>query len=739
MIFVLLFAVNAALCNDFIPQPTARPSEQESAFKGKNTINIITNALLTQSALTPLKPTNDECKWNVGKIITGDDSKHKVQDVLDLSPCDGYEITLVDSEHFESVQINKSQDFPVLIKGGAKNQEDIQIHTVWGVNSNEPRTVTLLQGDLTIQNIEFIYFENTDEKQDEQDGVIWPWNAIIYAYDQSLSFRILSLESCIFKGLGSNQSVNKMIYTYNMKKLSITQCTFQDANFNANYSIYYFTSNRDNELIVENSTFVNISFSNSERGNIYIETQDYNQIININGNTFENIMMNESYYSSTAAIYIYSFSYLQVEPNQYIITNNKFINNTGYYAGGIYGYFYYGGIFNFSSNEFSNNSKLYSGNGANDAYLMWYNYPQGWNIDNVKYKILKIFENCTPSNEKNVYYEFRVNGDFEISGYITSGDEEQDPDDNTEPGTEGCIWNVNQTGDGITTKKTIMGVLAGICNEDEGYKVTLLNDIHYESVIINQPETSPVLIKGGAKDEEETSIRTIWGVNTSAARTVTLLQGNLTIQNIEFIYIVDIQKDFSLPENSKQVEEIIEDEVQQNKIKDIVETQNNSYIVVPVDEVYEEETIEVSDDQLFVLQPDSTPGEDNKPVIQPSSEQEQDNPLMIISGNGKVQIDGFVIAHSKDEGKQALIETIGDAVLRLIGVTLSPNKRTKDGNGTHINPTGQSKSSPFLFAAGKQVVIINVTMEPTSFSGCSGIILDGENENTNHSLILETS
>ncbi|KAA6364758.1 MAG: hypothetical protein EZS28_039715, partial [Streblomastix strix] len=207
-----------------------------------------------------------------------------------------------------------------------------------------------------------------------------------------------------------------------------------------------------------------------------------------------------------------------------------------------------------------------------------------------------------------------------------------------------------------------------------------------------------------------------------------------------YIYMHDIiQEEFPSPENSQQIEEIKEDEVQQNKIKDIVDKQNNSYIVVPVDEVYEEETIEVSDDQLFVLQPNSTQGEDNKPVIQPSSEQEQDNPLMIISGNGKVQIDGFVIAHSNDEGKQALIETIGDSVLRLIGVTLSPNKRTKDGNGTHINPTGQSKSSPFLFAAGKQVVIINVTMEPTSFSGCSGIILNGENENTIHSLILETS
>ncbi|KAA6360808.1 MAG: hypothetical protein EZS28_043665, partial [Streblomastix strix] len=362
--------------------------------------------------------------------------------------------------------------------------------------------------------------------------------------------RMLSLESCIFKGLGSNQSVNKMIYAFNMKKLSITQCTFQDANFNASYAVYYQSDYDNSELIVENSTFINISFSNSGRGNIYIDTYGYNQKININGSTFENIMMNGSYYSSTAAIHISSSSYSQDEPNQIIITNNKFVNNTGYQTGGINGIFYDGGIFNFSSNEFSNNSRYYSGNGANDAYVLFERYFQDWTIDNVKYKIQQIFEDCTPSNKNNIFYELRVNSQIEISGQFTSGTVEQDPGEELEPGTEGCIWNVNQTGDGIIAKKTIMGVLAGICDEDEGYQITLLNALHYESVIINKPETSPVFIKGGAKDEEETSIRTIWGVNISAARTVTLLQGNLTIQNIEFIYIDDIQSEQIIPWNA---------------------------------------------------------------------------------------------------------------------------------------------------------------------------------------------
>ncbi|KAA6359202.1 MAG: hypothetical protein EZS28_045271, partial [Streblomastix strix] len=366
--------------------------------------------------------------------------------------------------------------------GGAKDEEENNIRTIWGVNSNEPRTVTLLQGDLTISNIEFIYFESTDEQQDEQDEVIWPWNAIIYAYDPNFSFRILSLESCIFKGLGSDQLV---------------------------------------KLIVENSTFENIRVINNGRGALYINVYGRGLIITVNGSTFENCSQG---YGTVDIEPQYTSSSNQI---QYTITNNKFINNIGYQTGGIYGRFSYGGTFDFSNNEFSNNSKLYSGNGANDAYLIWQEYPLGWTIDNAKYKVQQIFEDSKPSNENNVYYEFRTNNQFEFSGYITSGTVEQDPGEELEPGTEGCIWNVNQTGDGIIAKKTIMGVLAGECDNLEGYKITLLNALHYESVTINKPETFPVLIKGGAKDEEETSIRTIWGVNTSAACTIILLQGDL--------------------------------------------------------------------------------------------------------------------------------------------------------------------------------------------------------------------
>ncbi|KAA6360216.1 MAG: hypothetical protein EZS28_044257, partial [Streblomastix strix] len=448
-----------------------------------------------------------------------------------------YKITLLNAIHYESVSINKIRDFPVLIKGGAKNEEGNDILTVWGVNTSSARIITLLQGNLTIKNIEFIQTVSLTE----QGNQIWPWNAIIFAYDEVFSFRILSVDSCIFKGLGSQTPVRMMIYAYNVQKMNLTNCIFHDANISDSYAVCY-QSQSNSEIIIDNSTFENINITNSGDGVLYIYISGQNSRMTINGSSFNNVTdgayiynfgdnsrmiingstflnssrgvyiynfgyytvititgstfencVNNSYSSNSAALYIQSYSSSQ-NPNSYIIIQNKFINNFGYYTGGFYGYFLYGGTFNFSYNEFIHNRNNLSIFG-NDAYLRWYQYPQDWTIDNAKYKVQKMFENCTPSNEKNVYYEFRVNDVFDISGYITSGVVEQDPGDDLEEGTEGCIWNVNQTGDGISTKKTIKGVLAGNCTDPEGYKITLLNAIHYESVSINKIRDFPVLIK----------------------------------------------------------------------------------------------------------------------------------------------------------------------------------------------------------------------------------------------------
>ncbi|KAA6370857.1 MAG: hypothetical protein EZS28_033616, partial [Streblomastix strix] len=507
-----------------------------------------------------LEEGSDGCIFNVDQTQTIQGSKRTIKGALagNCTDSGGYKITLLNKEHFESITVNKTLISPVLIKGGAQNEEGNDILTVWGVNTSSARIITFLQGILTLQNIEFKYYQSSADPEDDQDETIWPWNAIIFAYDQSLSFKILSIDSCIFNGLGSQTPVRRMIYGYNVQKMNLTNCTFHDAYINDSYSVYCYSQNVYSEIFVNNTTFENINLTNSEYGVLYIDGlylnivingstfqnvssgvyanfYGYNLVLIINGSTFENCGGNLSY-SDSAALQIQSHSSASYNQIQYTITNNKFTNNVGYQTGGIYGEFRQNGIFNFSSNEFINNSKQYSENGANDAYLQWYNYPQDWNIDNAKYKVQKMFENCTPSNEKNVYYEFSVNNEFDISGYITSGDEEQDPDDDFEEGSDGCIFNVDQTQTIEGTKRTIKGALAGNCTDSNGYLITLLNKEHFESVTINKTQTFPVLIKGGAKDDEGNDILTVWGVNTSSARIITLLQGNLTLQNFEFKY-----------------------------------------------------------------------------------------------------------------------------------------------------------------------------------------------------------
>lgn len=75
---------------------------------------------------------------------------------------------------------------------------------------------------------------------------------------------------------------------------------------------------------------------------------------------------------------------------------------------------------------------------------------------------------------------------------------------------------------------------------------------------------------------------------------------------------------------------------------------------------------------------------------------------MTVSGYSKVQIDGFVIAHiNEDFADKPLLEMSGNSLLQLIGITVSPNKRTKDDKGIHIEESKSPKSSPFLSASGK--------------------------------------
>lgn len=60
-----------------------------------------------------------------------------------------------------------------------------------------------------------------------------------------------------------------------------------------------------------------------------------------------------------------------------------------------------------------------------------------------------------------------------------------------------CEWNVSHTNteQHPKTKPTVSEVLEQECNKDKGYEISLLDQVHYESVIVNMEENVHVLIK----------------------------------------------------------------------------------------------------------------------------------------------------------------------------------------------------------------------------------------------------
>ncbi|KAA6393328.1 MAG: hypothetical protein EZS28_011144 [Streblomastix strix] len=698
MYFVIILTVLSALCKNFVTLPPAYSTVQEFAFEGNNTSFITHNALSTSIGLTSFKSINDICQQNVGKTKSVDDSKQKVQDVLDLNPCQGYEIILVDLDHYESVTINKTQYFPVLIKGGSKNKEENEIMTVWGVNTSSSRTITLM----------------------------------------------LSIECCIFKGLGSQVPVQRMIYGYNSSKsnaeIIVYNTTFENINLtNTGNGVVYIRIEGSNSVVIINeSRFLNVSSTT------YIEISGSNSKITINGKTIVDIIQEESMETSIMVAGILTMlkgcifdvdqkgdgisskqtikgalagNCTNLEGYKITLLNNEHYESVTINKTQDFPVLIKGGSKNKEENEImtvwgvnTSSSRtitlmlsieccIFKGLGSQvPVQRMIYGYNSSKsNAEIIVYNTT--FENINLTNTGNGVVYIRIEGSNSV--VIINESRFLNVSSTTYIEISGSNSKITING------KTIVDVLARECNDAEGYQITLLNTINYESVTINKPETNPVLITSEPMNDKN-NIHTAWGVNTSSTRTITLLQGDLTIQNIEFIYFEST--------NKKQDEQ---DEViwPWNAVIYAFDSNFSNRILSLSSCIFKGLGSKKSVSKMIyaydVKKLKSISGQYKKPVIQSSAEQEQDSPLMIVSGNGKVQIDGFIITHSNDDGKQAIIETSGES--------------------------DNQKKSPFLFAAGKQIVIINVTMEPTSFIGCSGIILDGENEITNHSLVLETS
>ncbi|KAA6372550.1 MAG: hypothetical protein EZS28_031923, partial [Streblomastix strix] len=180
----------------------------------------------------------------------------------------------------------------------------------------------------------------------------------------------------------------------------------------------------------------------------------------------------------------------------------------------------------------------------------------------------------------------------------------------------------------------------------------------------------------------------------------------------------------------------------QNHIYEAILDQNSIEIQVQSNEIYEEQNIHVAQNHKLVLNAlnSSSNNPTPPPVLRPSdTNNEQVQPFGLISG--AVEISQFLIEHFTQQSQVPLLKTEGDGILRLNNVTLSANKHSKSYEGATITAQTSSteKTSPFLQANGKLILLYDVVIEPTNFKNCNAILLNGTKGANNHQFFAENS
>ncbi|KAA6398039.1 MAG: hypothetical protein EZS28_006436 [Streblomastix strix] len=371
MLFALLLAVIAAF-------------GQNSSLPAQNSSCTSSNQFSFEPASTSAyKVSNVPCIWNVSQKYSNLNATAKTARnltlVLERACSDGYDITLDDSNHYEYITINKAQ--PVTIKGSVYQTEN-QMRTIWRVNTSSTNTITLKQGILTLQNIQFEYYK-------ESNSIIYPTGNLLEANYFTHNEQLI-ITQCIFKGQ-HNISIREIIIASGLNTMNIIDCYFQDIQIENDFdcTVKFFSFNTGSEVLFENSHFENINQSGSYSMGI-IDTTAYtdNQKVTINRCTFERCSLSQD----------------QKQGLRGLVT------------GCIYGTFGCCLKLNFSGNQFLGNNKIRS-QGGNDAYLVWYGYPSGWTNTNIQSKITQLFEGSTTTLGNSVYFAMNIDYIEIQSGY----------------------------------------------------------------------------------------------------------------------------------------------------------------------------------------------------------------------------------------------------------------------------------------------------------------------------------
>ena len=171
-------------------------------------------------------------------------------------------------------------------------------------------------------------------------------NAQTYLYLQNTN---ANFNNCNFVDFNSDRVLNIMT-----GGVTIENCNFSDMTLSRNYLIYHVDNNL-HDLIIKNSTFNNIKFSNSAQGLFYLSS--------VNKFEWDNVTISNCYMQSNYGLFNTYVKDIQIKNSK--IINNEIINN------GNYGMIYFNG-----GNNFLIESTIIANN-RGSANLIVKNTPNG--------------------------------------------------------------------------------------------------------------------------------------------------------------------------------------------------------------------------------------------------------------------------------------------------------------------------------------------------------------------------
>ncbi|KAA6360725.1 MAG: hypothetical protein EZS28_043748, partial [Streblomastix strix] len=248
MILTVLFVISLVLGGN---SKILRPSP---AISHSSILEHAQNTKTSLSIAHSIKSSPNTCIYNVSQTII--DSKHYIVDVLEqgCEEPDGYEITLLDSEHYEFLDLNITSQ--VLIKGGR------EIPTIWSNLEQEIAIISLNQGTLSLENIEFKFTINNDTEDPFITPIAWKGDDNLQQVFIAYTSKVEIVDST-FNGISQTDiSNNSMIIIAFCKEIILKNCTFQNASIYTETQLITISASVDDaHVVIQDCKFINIKLN----------------------------------------------------------------------------------------------------------------------------------------------------------------------------------------------------------------------------------------------------------------------------------------------------------------------------------------------------------------------------------------------------------------------------------------------------------------------------------------------